>query len=88
MVQHNLLPPTFESDRRPDQFVATFLFHHFLGADDLAWLRSLTTEPFSDEEARALVFVREVGAIDYIKKPFDIDKLKSRIKEILVQIEK
>lgn len=64
MVQHNLLPPTFESDRRPDQFVATFLFHHFLGADDLAWLRSLTTEPFSDEEARALVFVREVGAID------------------------
>ena len=31
---------------------------------------------------------REVGAIDYIKKPFDIDKLKSRIKEILVQIEK
>jgi two-component system, OmpR family, aerobic respiration control protein ArcA len=27
---------------------------------------------------------RDVGADDYIKKPFDIEKLKSRIKEILV----
>ncbi|SCK35407.1 ATP-dependent DNA helicase RecG [Variovorax sp. HW608] len=64
MIQHDLLPPTFESTRRPDQFVATFLFHHFLGKDDLSWLRRLTPEPLSDEEARALVFVRELGAID------------------------
>lgn len=64
MQQHDLLPPTFESSRRPDQFVATFLFHHFLGPDDLAWLRRLTSEALSDEESRALVFVREVGAID------------------------
>lgn len=64
MVEHGLLPPTFESTRRPDQFVATFLFHHFLGKDDLAWLRRLTTESLNDEEARALVFVRELGAID------------------------
>jgi ATP-dependent DNA helicase RecG len=64
MVAQDLLPPTFESSRRPDQFVATFLFHHFLGASDLAWLRTLTAERLSDEEARALVFVREVGAID------------------------
>jgi ATP-dependent DNA helicase RecG len=64
MQQHDLLPPNFESSRRPDQFVATFLFHHFLGPDDLAWLRTLTAEPLSDEEARALVFVRELGAID------------------------
>lgn len=64
MLAHDLLPPTFESTRRPDQFVATFLFHHFLGPDDLAWLRRLTREAISDEEARALVFVRELGAID------------------------
>lgn len=64
MLQHGLLPPAFESSRRPDQFVATFLFHHFLGSSDLAWLRRLTSESLSDEEARALVFVREVGAID------------------------
>lgn len=64
MQQHGLLPPTFESSRRPDQFVATFLFHHFLGADDLAWLRASTAEALSDEESRALVAVRELGAID------------------------
>jgi len=64
MLAHDLLPPTFESSRRPDQFVATFLFHHFLGPEDLTWLRGLTAESLSDEEARALVFVRELGAID------------------------
>ena len=64
MLAQDLLPPTCESSRRPDQFVATFLFHHFLGPDDLAWLRKLTREPISDEESRALVFVRELGAID------------------------
>jgi ATP-dependent DNA helicase RecG len=64
MVARDLLPPTFESSRRPDQFVATFLFHHFLNEPDLAWLSQLTAERLSDEEARALVFVREVGAID------------------------
>ena len=64
MQAHDLLPPTFESTRRPDQFVATFLFHHFLVPEDLAWLRALTGEALSDEEARALVFARELGAID------------------------
>jgi ATP-dependent DNA helicase RecG len=64
MLAQNLLPPAFESTRRPDQFVATFLFHHFLGDSDLAWLRRLSQEALSDEESRALVFVREVGAID------------------------
>lgn len=64
MQQHDLLPPTFESTRRPDQFVATFLFHHFLEESDLAWLGTLTPERLSDEESRALIFVREVGAID------------------------
>lgn len=64
MLASDLLPPTFESSRRPDQFIATLLFHHFLGPDDHAWLRRLTSIALSDEEARALVFVRELGAID------------------------
>ena len=64
MQQQGLLPPTFESSRRPDQFVATLLFHHFLEPADLAWLRALTPEALSDEEARALVAVRELAAID------------------------
>ncbi|MEL7484975.1 MAG: ATP-binding protein, partial [Planctomycetota bacterium] len=64
MQQSNLLPPTLDSSRQPDQFVATFLFHHFLGPADLEWLGGLTSEALTDEESRALVFVRETGAID------------------------
>ncbi len=64
MRQHGLEPPALESDTHGDQFVATFLFHHFLDAGDLAWLSGLTREPLDDTDARVLVFVREVGAID------------------------
>ena len=42
MLAHDLTQPTFESSREPDRFVATFLFHHFLGEGDLTWLRGLT----------------------------------------------
>ena len=36
MLEHDLVPPTFQSSRRPDEFVATFLFHDF-GEADLTW---------------------------------------------------
>lgn len=64
MHENNLVPPTFESTRQPDRFIATFLFHHFLGPDDLSWLSGLTSETLDTEDMQALVFVREVGAID------------------------
>ena len=58
-----LTPPTFESDRERNQFVVTLLFHHFLSPEDWVWLRQFQAIEISDEEARALVFVREAGAI-------------------------
>jgi ATP-dependent DNA helicase RecG len=58
-----LTPPTFESDRERNQFVVTLLFHHFLSTEDWAWLRQFQDIQLTDEEARALVFVRETGAI-------------------------
>lgn len=64
MRDAGLTPPTFESDRQKNCFVATFLFHHFLGPDDWEWLHALDVPGLSDEDARALVFVRETGAID------------------------
>ncbi len=64
MVELGLTPPTFDSDRHNDQFVATLLFHHFLGQEDWAWLRSLEVANLIDEEARALVYVRETFSID------------------------
>lgn len=63
MDEVGLTPPTFESDRERNQFVVTLLFHHFLSPDDWAWLRGFQDVELTDEQARALVFVREAGAI-------------------------
>lgn len=64
MEQAGLTPPLFESDRGKDQFVARYFFHHFLGADDVAWLARFKDAQLSPDEAKALVVVREAGAID------------------------
>jgi ATP-dependent DNA helicase RecG len=64
MEQAGLTPPLFESDRGADQFVARYFFHHFLGEDDIAWLARFRDLHLSDEEAKALIVVREAGAID------------------------
>jgi ATP-dependent DNA helicase RecG len=60
----NLSPPFFESDRERDTFVATFLFHHFLSSSDAEWLGAFSSLELSTDEQRALVFAREVGAIN------------------------
>lgn len=62
MKEAGLAPPTFESDREANKFTARLLMHHFLGADDRRWLDYF--EDLSPEQMKALVFVREVGAID------------------------
>lgn len=64
MEQAGLTPPLFESNRGNDQFVARYFFHHFLGADDVAWLAQFKDAQLSPDEAKALVVVREAGAID------------------------
>lgn len=64
MEQAGLTPPLFESDRGSDQFVARYLFHHFLGPDDISWLARFKDMKLSPEEAKALIVVREAGAIE------------------------
>lgn len=59
----NLAPPTFESDRSRDEFVATFFLHNLLDDEDLAWLTHFASYNLSTDEARALVHVREAGQI-------------------------
>lgn len=62
--QAGLTPPTFESDRQKDSFVVTFLFHHFLNAEDMQWLGRFAELDLSEDQQRALIFVREMGAIN------------------------
>ena len=64
MEQAGLTPPLFESDRAGDQFVARYFFHHFLGADDIAWLARFKDAQLGGDDAKALIVVREAGAID------------------------
>lgn len=64
MEQAGLTPPLFESDRGNDQFVARYFFHHFLGAEDIAWLAQFKELQLNEDEAKALIVVREAGAID------------------------
>ena len=64
MEQAGLTPPLFESDRAGDQFVARYFFHHFLGTEDIAWLARFKDAQLSSDDAKALIVVREAGAID------------------------
>jgi ATP-dependent DNA helicase RecG len=64
MKQHDLAPPFFESDRERDSFTAYLLFHHLLNPEDIEWLAGFRQLGLSTEEQKALVYVREVGAID------------------------
>lgn len=64
MQQAELVPPTFESSRRNNLFTARLVLHHFLSEEDLLWLNALGEPGLTSEEKLALVFVREVGAVD------------------------
>lgn len=64
MVEAGLEPPLFESMRGNDSFVARYFFQHFLGIDAIQWLSRFRDLHLTDEETRALVAVREQGAID------------------------
>lgn len=64
MAQHGLSAPTFSSNRDSDEFSAIFLFHHFLSEQDWAWLAHFNSFGLTEDQMRALIFLREVGAID------------------------
>ncbi|MDD4515962.1 RNA-binding domain-containing protein [Massilibacteroides sp.] len=64
MKEAQMVPPTFESNREKNNFTLRLLFHNFLGQEDLSWLELFKTHDLNDNQKLALIFVREVGAID------------------------
>lgn len=64
MSSHGLSAPTFSSNRDNDEFTGIFLFHHFLSERDWEWLAGFTSLQLTEDQMRAIIFVREVGAID------------------------
>ena len=64
MKETGLMPPTFESNHEANKFTARLLLHHFLSKENMEWLAQYAEFGLVNEQKLALVFVREVGAID------------------------
>jgi len=64
MEQANLTHPLFESDRERDEFTVRLLVVHLLSEEDWEWLGQFKDCNLSDDEARALIVLREIGALD------------------------
>lgn len=64
MKEAGLMPPTFESNHEANKFTARLLLHHFLSKENMEWLALYASFDLTNEQKLALVFVREVGAID------------------------
>ena len=64
MKAFQMMPPTFESNRQKNNFTLRLLFHNLLDKDDLLWLGFFNDNKLNDNQKLALVFLREVEAID------------------------
>ena len=64
MQNAGLSMPTFESDREKDIFTIRLLLHKFFDEADLKWLDLFSGIQLSDNQKTALIFAREIGAID------------------------
>ena len=64
MKMAQMMPPTFESNREKNNFTLRLLFHNFLNQEDLIWLDLFRRYSLNDNQKLALVFIREVGAVD------------------------
>jgi ATP-dependent DNA helicase RecG len=63
-TQAGLPPPEFNSAREQNEFKATLFLHNLLTEQDHQWLRRLTSETLSGDEAKILLYARETGAVD------------------------
>jgi ATP-dependent DNA helicase RecG len=64
MDSAGMVPPTFESNHSADEFTTRLLLHHFLNEEDIRWLRQFQDYELNDNQKKALIFLREVGAVD------------------------
>lgn len=59
----NLTVPLFESSREINNFSLTLLTHHLFDERDVQWLSRFKDSNLTDDEARTLIVLREMGAI-------------------------
>ncbi|MBP5638259.1 MAG: putative DNA binding domain-containing protein, partial [Victivallales bacterium] len=66
MTAAGLSRPTMESDRHAATFTIRLLLCHFFDEETIEWLKQFAEYDFNDNQRTALVFLREVGAIDAV----------------------
>jgi len=66
MVEAGLSRPTMESDRTASTFTIRLLLCHFFSEETLDWLKRFAAYELNDNQRAALVFLREVGALDAV----------------------
>ncbi|MCZ2202322.1 MAG: transcriptional regulator, partial [Cylindrospermopsis raciborskii PAMP2012] len=64
MLEANLTLPLFVSNRDRDYFHVTLFTHHLLDGNDIEWLTQFKKYGLSNDEAKALVVLRQVGMIN------------------------
>ena len=63
MNDANLTLPLIESDRIQNSFSVKLSTVHFMEEEDVEWLKNFAVASLSDDESKALVFVRNTGVI-------------------------
>ena len=66
MVEAGLSRPTMESDRTASTFTIRLLLCHFFSEETLDWLKRFAAYELNYNQRTALVFLREVGALDAV----------------------
>ncbi|MBQ7179282.1 MAG: hypothetical protein IJS08_17835, partial [Victivallales bacterium] len=66
MTEAGLSRPTMESDRLAATFTIRLLLCHFFDEETLDWLKHFVSYNLNDNQRIALVFLREVGALDAV----------------------
>ena len=64
MKEAGLSMPTFESNRKGDTFTIRLLLHKFFSEEDMKWLELFNANSLSENQKSALIFAREIGAVD------------------------
>lgn len=88
MKDANLSLPLLESDRIKDSFSITLSTVHFMEKADVEWLKNFADCGLSDDEAKALVFVRkndvvnnyiyrELNRVNVVEASRDLQRLRS-----------
>ncbi|WP_308795972.1 Fic family protein [Tolypothrix sp. FACHB-123] len=77
MLEANLTLPLFVSNRDRDYFHLTLFTHHLLDGEDIEWLTQFKNYGLSNDEAKALVVLKQVGIINNLiyRVTNDVDTL-------------